>query len=330
MSVVCYQLLAICYQENQLMRLLLRCSGLLVVAVGLNSCGVLGNKEEPEQTDEEREFGPTGIPRHLRAGGPGNPAGTPAGGNNRNPDGLRLTPIEDIVFTSDSENLPELAELLAAPKAKIWEDSYTIARRRSARDGKPLLIWFTNSKFSPNCKALEQELFGREDFGNWATEKLIRLRVDAGYKVIDPNQDLSMAEEQDREIDVQRYARTLEKRYKVSGHPTLVMLNPSGEVIGRWGGYKRGTADFTWGLLKHAEDVSTKAYTSWRTSMEKKGYREWQDRHGRKIFARLIAYTDGELVLVDPDGARFRTHEDKLCDANRAWLDEQKQIRKLP
>lgn len=309
---------------------LLEWLGWLVVAVGITSCSTLTNKEKPPPTEEEKEFGPTGIPPHLRAKTPAPPIGTAVvpGGNSRNPTGLKQTPLEDIVFTSESDKLPELADLLAAPKAKIWEDSETIARRRSAREGKPLLIWFTSTKFSPNCKALEQELFSRADFGAWATEKLVRLRVDATYQVNELG--VSMDEKDARELEAKHYAIALKKRYRVMGHPTLVLLNPSGEVLGRWTGYKRGTADFTWGLLKHGESISTRAYTSWRAGLEKKGYREWQDRLARKVFAKLFSYANGELILIDPDGSRFRTHEDKLCDADRAWINEQKQLRNLP
>lgn len=310
------------------MRNLLGYLGLLVAAVGITSCGTVATPKKPAQTAEEKEFGPTGIPPFLRAKGPVDTPGTPvAPGGNKRPSGMR-TPLEDIVFTTDEEKLPELAELLAAPKAKIWEESDTIARRRSAREGKPLLIWFTSSKFSPNCKALDQELFSREDFGKWATEKLVRLKVDVTYQSKDP--DLSIDETETREIDAKHYAEGLQKRYRVMGHPTLVLLNPGGEVLGRWAGYKRGTADFTWGLLKHAESVSTRAYSSWRADMEKKGYREWQDRIGRKAFAKLISYDKGELKLIDPDGSRFRTQEDKLSDADRTWLTEQKEAHHLP
>jgi thioredoxin-related protein len=319
----------ISYQENAAMNDLLGYLGLLGVAVGLTACGTTATKEKPPMTEEEKAFGPTGIPPFLRATGASDTPGTTVapGGNKRIPSGTR-TPIKDIVFTTDEEKLPELAELLAAPKAKIWEESDTIARRRSSREGKPLLIWFTSSKFSPNCKALDQELFSREDFGKWATEKLVRLKVDATYQVRDL--DLSIDDAENREIDAKHYAEKLKKRYRVMGHPTLVMLNPSGEVLGRWTGYKRGTSDFTWGLLKHAETVSTRAYSSWRADMEKRGYREWQDRIGRKIFAKLFSYDKGDLILIDPDGSRFHTQEDKLSDADRAWLTEQKEARHLP
>jgi len=147
-------------------------------------------------------------------------------------------------------------------------------------------------------------------------------------RIDDPG--LSLDEARTREIDVKNYAADLKKRYKVMGHPSLILLNSSGEVIGRYVGYKRGGADFTWGLLKHGESVSTSAYAAWRGGLEKKGYREWRDRRERKVFAKLVAYAKGQLTLIEPDGTRSRTHEDKLSDADRAWLAAQKQLHALP
>jgi thioredoxin-related protein len=307
---------------------------LLVMLVGLNSCGWLGVKTKLEPAKGDKEFGPTGIPPQLRARGAGGADGSPVtpGGNKPGvADTTQFTPLEDIVFTNPDDpdaKIPELANLLATPKSKVWEESETIARNRSAREGKPLLIWFTSSTSSPMCKVLDQELFSTSDFEKWAAEKLIRLRVDASVRVKDP--ELSLDDARTREIDVKNYVDALKKRYKVLGHPTLILLNPSGEVIGRYVGYKRGNAEFTWGLIKHGESVSTRAYASWHDELEKKGYREWQDQRGRKIFAKLAAYSKGELVLVAPDGSRSRTTEDKLSATDRAWIAEQKKLRNLP
>ncbi|KAB2642795.1 MAG: thioredoxin family protein [Verrucomicrobia bacterium] len=301
----------------------------LVAAVfGVTGCGWIGSKLKPTAPkDEPKPFGETGIPPELRARGSGNADGSVVapGGNKPGVPGLALTPREDIVFTNPDDpeaQLPELADLLAAPKSKTWEDSETLARRRAAREGKPLLIWFTSSQNSPMCKALNEELFTTSDFEKWANEKLVRLRVDDAMRVDDPG--LSLDEARSREIDVKNYAAELKMRFKVMGHPTLILLNSSGEVIGRYVGYKRGGADFTWGLLKHGESVSTRAYAAWRDGLEKKGYREWRDRRERKVFAKLVAYAKGELTFVEPDGTRSRTHEDKLSDVDRSWLSGQK------
>ncbi len=306
---------------------------LIAGVLGLSGCGLVGIKSKPAPKPEmDKTFGETGIPPQLRgrdaAAGEGTVV-TP-GGNKPRLDASAFTPMEDIVFTNPDDpdaQLPELADLLAAPKSKAWEESETIARSRSVREGKPLLIWFTSSQNSPMCAALSEELFSTGDFEKWAMEKLVRLRVDDTVRVKDPG--LSLDEAKTREIDIKNYVAALKKRYKVMGHPTLILLNPGGEVVGRYVGYQRGTAATTWGLIKHGESVAARQYAGWRADLEKKGYREWQDRRGRKVFAKLVSYNKGELTLIEPDGARSRTHEDKLSDGDRAWLAEQKKLRNM-
>lgn len=303
-----------------------------LLAITLTSCARFAADEESGPTLESEEFGPTGIPPHLRAR-PEPAAGTlvKPGGNNPSLAGFKSTPLKDIVFTKAGDpdgSISELAELLAAPKAKTWEESDTAARARAAREGKPLLIWFTNSQASPNCKALSTELFSKPEFEAWANEKLVRLKVDTTFR---PNDSLPTIEEsRTYEIDVKHYVADMKKRYKVMVHPTLIMLSPSGAVLGRYVSYKRGTADFFWGQLKHAETVSSRTYADWRAGMEKKGYRKWQDRRGREIFAKLFSYANGELVLIDPEGSRFRTQETKLSDDDQRWIAEQKKLRNMP
>lgn len=303
----------------------------VVFALSCSSCGLLGIGRKPAKKQEPGPFGVTGIPPQLRAKGGDSGTAIAAGGNvSAKPLPLNATPEEDIVYT-DPDNpdavIPELANVLTAPKHGPWEESETVARQRSAREGKPLLIWFTDSGSSPMCLALSQELFSTNDFANWATEKLVRLRVDAEVKITDSNLDLSSAE--DRRIRIIDYAKELKKRYKVLGFPTLVMLSPSGEVVGKYRGYKRGDAKFVWGQLKQGEAVASESYKGWRAGLEKKGYREWQDRGERKIFARLISYSKGTLILTEPDGSRARTTEASLSDKDRAWIAEQKKLRNM-
>lgn len=306
----------------------------LVFAFTLSSCAKLGLGGKPEKKAEPSPFGGTGIPPQLRRKSADPGIAVAAGGNvtpgTSGKPVLNLTPQEDIVYT-DPDNpdasLPELADLLSQAKRGPWEESETIARQRSAREGKPLLIWFTDSESSPMCKVLYQELFSTDDFGNWATEKLIRLKVDAFVKITDPNMNLGTA--QDRRVRVMTYNAEIKKRYKVMGFPSMVMVNPSGEVVGRYRGYKRGGSEYLWGQMKHAEAVSSTATQAWRQGLEKKGYREWQDRKQRKVFAKLILYSKGTLSLIEPDGTRSRTTEDKLCDEDRSWIADQKKIRNL-
>jgi thioredoxin-related protein len=295
------------------------------------SCAKLGIGDKPKLEQGPSPYGAGGIPPKMRRKLPGSAPTTPlVGGVGADGEVLGITPEEDIIFTNPDDpgdNVPELASVLASiPKRRgPWEESETIAKQRAAREGKPLLIWFTDSARSPMCKALSQELFTDPAFSKWAKEKLVRLQVDAFVRVND--RDLSLDEKITREIDTKNYVTRLKKRYKVSGQPTLILLNPSGEVIGRYRGYKRGEAQYYWGLIKQGEIASTKAYLSWREDLENKGYREWQDRRGRKVFAKLTGYSDGTLILIEPDGTRCRTHEKKLCKEDRKWIDAQKKLR---
>jgi thioredoxin-related protein len=296
----------------------------LLVCTAFISCSPSGKKDEKE----EMPFGPTGIPPHLRAKSLG---GTPISpGGNIPSQGLKppITPDEQIVFT-DPDNpdasLPELSTLLKGPEKGPWEESDTIARQRASREGKPLLIWFTDSNTSPMCKALNAELFNTPKFEDWAKDKLVRLKVDANSSKKFDN--MTLGEQEDMNIRRKAYVTEMKKRYKVLGQPTLLILSPGGEVVGRYRGYKRGQADFTWGLLKQGEVVASNSYRSWRKDMEKKGYREWQDTKGRKVFAKLQKYHEGELVFLEPDGTRSKTKETRLSETDRAWIAQQKALR---
>ena len=299
--------------------------------VALSSCGIL--KPRPP-APEPSPFGPTGIPPELRARPPGGtPVGTPVapGGNIADQPAPINIPLESELYFTDPDNpdalLPELSAVLGAPSRGPWEESETIAKQRAAREGKPILIWFTDSARSPMCRALSDELFSTDPFEEWASQKLVRLRVDSNYVVTDPK--LSMDDRYDREADLRNYATAMKKRYKVLGQPFLILIAPDGAVLGRYRGYKRGNADFTWGLLKHGEAVFAGQREQWRKDLEDKGYREWQDRRGRRTFAKLASYHEGNLILIQPDGTRARTTEGQLSDDDRSWIAEQKKLRGL-
>jgi len=124
------------------------------------------------------------------------------------------------------------------------------------------------------------------------------------------------------------YVEGLKKRYKVLGCPTLVMLTPQGELIERYRGYKAGNQEFVWGQLKSAVIAGEKSYASWRKRLEKRGYRDWTGRRNKlRIFAKLLAYRDGEVLLVEPGGQRVKTNERRLSDGDRLWIEEEKRKR---
>lgn len=305
----------------------------LAMALLLPACGTVRTgvaKLSQSEAEEPSPFGPTGIPSHLRRT-PAEAAAAAAGSSGSASVRVSLedlTPVDQLIFTNPDDpdaSLIELSSILVAPPKGPWETDEKVARRRSLSEGKPLLIWFTDSSGSPLCRTLDKELFSTPEFESWASSRLVRLRVDAIY-----NERLeggSIDEQFTYNIDRRRAVAELKKRYKILGHPSLVMLKPDGEVVGRYRGFKRGQADYFWGLMKHGEAVASTAYASWRADMEKKGYRTWSDGRDRSLFAKLLSYKNGQLVLIEPDGTRSRTREGSLSGVDQKWIYDQKVLR---
>lgn len=233
---------------------------------------------------------------------------------------MGYNPETDLVRTDPDDpdaELPELQELMAeGPREDSWRKSESESLRESRRTGKPLLIWFTDSLNSSASKTLSEKLLTTKEFRDWADESTVRL-------VVDQNQGSNI----DEAVRKRLHARQLKKKYNARGFPTLMVVAPSGEVIGRYTGYRRGKEDFIFGQVKQGVSVAAENQKTWRSSLEKKGYREWSDGKGREIFAKLGAYKDGELQLVEPDGTRSRTNEKRLSPADRVWIQQQKEAR---
>jgi thioredoxin-related protein len=302
---------------------------LLLTILLLPSCARFTGLVKSKSTAKKKPdapYGPTGIPPALRSAD----AGTPirSGGNVSLSQPVQLTAENDIAWT-DPDNpdggISELAPLLAAPKKTFWEVSETIARQRSSRENKPLLIWFSDSKNSPGCKGISAELFADLAFNEWAKEKFIRLKIDSYVRLDDPN--LGIGEGMDREIRLKNAVVEIKKRYKILGQPTFLVLASSGDVVATYKGYRSGQADYTWGLFRQGQSLAEKSNTEWRADLMKKGYREWQDRKSNKVFAKLLSYSKGQLSLIEPDGKRSRTTEARLSDSDQSWIKQQKTAR---
>jgi len=294
---------------------------IMVAATAWGLVAGCASSRKPEAPAAAAPFGPTGIPPQLR--GDDGEAGTPIapGGNTAVPPTLPRYNPDELVWT-DPDNpdaeIPELQGLMAvAPQKSPWRESETDALRESKKTGKPLLIWFTDSVRSSECKSLGSGLFSNPDFEEWAAANTVRLVVDQSVKGKDIEDDAR------KKIHV----RALKKKYRARGFPTLLVLTPAGEIIGRYKGYRKGREDFVWGQLKQGVGLANEKHKAWKASLERKGYRDWSDDQGRVIFAKLAAYRDGELVLVEPDGQRARTHERKLSAGDRVWIQRQKEAR---
>ncbi len=237
-----------------------------------------------------------------------------------------ITPDADIVWAPENPNEAIGGGLDVAwekPENKSWHTRYSTASRLSKRSGKPMLIWFTDSARSPLCRRLSDELFSRPDFESWAAEKIVRLRVDSTIKIKNREQ-MGLGKYEDLKTRKNDYVKRLKKRYSVHGHPTVILLSPSGKVLQKYRGYKKGNAEYYWGRLKHVVSNAEEDYGKWRERMEARGYRVWTSRDGQKIFAKLYRFASGKVTLIDPDGKRGKTSMRNLSDADQTWILNEK------
>ena len=231
----------------------------------------------------------------------------------------------DLMWTdpdNPEESMEGLEEVMAeGSRQGPWYLSYSEARRAAMRNGKPILVWFTDTRFSPLCRSLDGEVFSTASFGEWASEELVRLRLDFNVTGTGDGQGRSAM---DDKIRKESYLQSLKRRYKVLGFPTVMLLTPDGTVVARYRGYKKSYFDFYLARLKNDTGRAAQLHREWRGGMMRRGYREWTDGRGRKVFAKLSRYQDGGLILVEPDGKRIIARESKLSPGDRAWIAEQK------
>lgn len=222
---------------------------------------------------------------------------------------------EDIVWASEDpeEEMAELEALWESGPQDDWFESYTEALKEARKEGKPVLMWFTDSKSNVSTQALSNELFSLPGFSKWAHENVIRLRIDSYVRDSD-------SDRLERKRD---YVNDLKERYKVLGAPVVFILSPRGSVFGKYTGYKTGSSVFYFGRLKNAHRNAVVDYGKWRSDLEDKGYRVWHDHRGRKVFAKPSRLSKGTLHLVAPDGARSKTALSKLSAEDRAWVKKQ-------
>ncbi len=282
----------------------------------LSSCSPFGKSDAEDPM--------AGVDAYRRAGGHMSggitDGGLPSGSDvNVSVSSAGVTADDDIVWAPEDDNVPMpggLADLWKRPENKSWHTSYTEAMQQSRHTGKPLLLWFTDTAHSPLCRKLSDDLFSNPEFDGWASLELVRLRVDSTIPHKERREDIGA-----RKL---KYIEKLKKRYKVSGHPTVLILSPRGAVVARYRGYKKNSSDYYWGRMKGDVAKAQKDYGAWREKLEKRGYRVWTSRNGRKTFAKLYRFQPGKVTLIDPDGKRGVTSFRKLSDADQAWVMLQK------
>ena len=105
-----------------------------------------------------------------------------------------------------------------------WEATFKDALKKSKKEKKPVLIYFTGSDWCGPCKVLDKKLFHTEKFKAIADKDLILYEADSPR-----NKDIISPEKL-------KISNQLKRKYKIRTFPTLVFVNHKGKMIG----YKKG------------------------------------------------------------------------------------------
>ena len=108
-----------------------------------------------------------------------------------------------------------------------WLTSLPEAQARAKKENKLVLIDVTGSDWCPSCKELEQDVFKKPQFIDYAKTNLVLLQVDFPLTI-----------KQSPELEAANAALT--NQFQVRGFPTILVLNPNGKLVWKQEGYLEG------------------------------------------------------------------------------------------
>ncbi len=111
-----------------------------------------------------------------------------------------------------------------------WQVNLPAALLQAERENKLVLVDFTGSDWCSACIALRHNVLDTKDFRNWAADKFVLVEIDLPQSKSLPGNQLAQN-------------KAIAERYGIAAFPTIMVLNPQGEVMGGFEGNVKSTAD---------------------------------------------------------------------------------------
>ena len=132
----------------------------------------------------------------------------------------------------------QLRRPYTAPTASA-QDDFEAAQKQAEREDKLLLVDFSGSDWCGWCKKLDNEVFAKPEF-------LKGVKKDFVLVMIDSPRDKSLLSEKAAKQNPE-----LQRKYRISGYPTVLIMDAAGEVLDKTG-YRDGGAK---AYVKYLMDV---------------------------------------------------------------------------
>ena len=132
-----------------------------------------------------------------------------------------------LVSGAAEETKGELAAV-GSPELK-WLTSFDDAKKEAAARKVPILVDCSGSDWCGWCIRLDNEVFSKPAFREYAGKNLVLLLLD--YPRAKPQSD-----------EVKRQNRELAEQFGIEGYPTVILLDANGKELARTG-YQRGGAE---------------------------------------------------------------------------------------
>ena len=130
-------------------------------------------------------------------------------------------------MTACAMGMAVLATTLAFAGGDGWMTDLDKAKAQAKTEKKMVLIDFTGSDWCGWCIKFDKETLSKAEFKEFAKKNLVLVELDY------PNKKQQSAA-------LKAANEKWKKEYKVSGFPTLVLLDSNGKEIGRQEGYSKG------------------------------------------------------------------------------------------
>ena len=112
-----------------------------------------------------------------------------------------------------------------------WETDLGVAIKKAKQENKTVFVNFTGSDWCKWCMKLNDEVFSKSEFENFAKDNLVLVKVDFPQSLPQSN-------------ETKMYNNSLAQKFGVQGFPTIILLDSTGKVLLRTGYQPGGAANY--------------------------------------------------------------------------------------